>query len=65
MADREKSSDGEKEAKKVADSNDTNRGVPGAHGNKDKSPQGATGVSGVRSDHDEIEPSEDVGNDKT
>ncbi|KQI72763.1 hypothetical protein AN191_07105 [Loktanella sp. 5RATIMAR09] len=64
MADRKRSSDGDQESKQVADTNDSNRGVPGAHGNPEGGHTGATGTSSVRSDHDEIEPSEDVDNDK-
>lgn len=64
MADRKKSNDGEKDSEKVADDNLTNRGVPGAHGKPEDFDNGATGASRVRDDHDEIQPSEDVDNDK-
>ena len=51
-----------KDADPARDDTPKENGVPGAFGNEDKRPVGQTGVSHTRSDHDEIEPSEDVDN---
>jgi len=52
--------------KPVPDKPDTKQenGVPGAFGDKEEFTKGQSGVTHVRGDHDEIQPSEDVGDDK-
>ena len=63
MSKQEKVDNSDHETAKRPGSKEEN-GVPGAHGEKEEFHNGQSGVSMVRGDYDEIQPSEDVGKDE-